>query len=179
MDYVCSLDWGIIKDILVALISAGIPSLVAWKIFRGWNNQKGTEVLALEAKEVVINLSILQDLQCAIDNDLFYVFLTKKADLTKRNEFESIYNKLVRSIDFIIFALDDQDLKNKTSKLLSEAIIFLRDIDRVYEGSLRNGKIKLIDPKDALAIKKIMLDLSLYKSANKKYSKKLLTTNYN
>jgi hypothetical protein len=55
----CVWDWSIIKDILVALISAGIPSLVAWVIFKGWRSQKVKELLAIRAKEVYFELDKL------------------------------------------------------------------------------------------------------------------------
>ena len=55
MDF-CVVDWGIVKDILVAFISAGVPSVVAWLIFQNWRNQKGSEVIASEAKQSVKDL---------------------------------------------------------------------------------------------------------------------------
>ncbi|MDM1783385.1 hypothetical protein [Acinetobacter bereziniae] len=41
---------------MVALIGAGIPSLVAVLIFFKWKNQKGSEVIANEAKQMVKDL---------------------------------------------------------------------------------------------------------------------------
>lgn len=52
----CVIDWGIFKDISVALIGAGIPSIVAWKIFKSWGWQKGSEVVANEAKQAIKDL---------------------------------------------------------------------------------------------------------------------------
>ncbi|MGP4772537.1 hypothetical protein ACS125_18615 [Acinetobacter sp. PFS20] len=165
----CSLDWGIIKDILVALISAGIPSLVAWKIYNGWNNQKGTEVLAIEAKEVIINLSKLQSLQCEMHEDIFYNNFLHQTDNTMKIEYESIYKKLSNSLNFLGFAVKDGDLKNYSSLVLSQAILFLRDIERM-ESSPNGGSIniKLIDPSDAYILTLFMLDLALYKKLDKK-----------
>lgn len=53
----CVVDCGIIKDILIALIGAGIPSFVAWRIFKNWRGQKAKEVLALKAQEVYFELN--------------------------------------------------------------------------------------------------------------------------
>ena len=165
----CSLDWGIIKDILVALISAGFPSFVAWKIYNGWNNQKGTEVLAIEAKEVIISLSKLQALQCEMQEDIFNNILLNQADNTKKIEFESIHRKLSNSLDFLCIAVKDSDLQNLSSLVLSQAILFLRDIERIESAS--NGgsiNINFINPSDAYKLTLIMLDLALYKKVDKK-----------
>lgn len=64
----CSIDWEIIKDILVALISAGAPSIAALYIYFGWNRQKEKEVIALEAKNILVNLDKLELLQ----NEVFF-----------------------------------------------------------------------------------------------------------
>ena len=167
----CSLDWGIIKDILVALISAGIPSLVAWKIYSGWNNQKGTEVLALEAKGVIINLSKLQSLQCEIHDEVFNNLPAKTTSITKRRDFVDIHREFANSLTFISFAVKRIELSDAASKVLSSSSLFISDMDRIEGGALCTFGITMIDPSDALSLTKIMLDLALYKTVNKKYSK--------
>lgn len=71
MDFICDLDWGIIKDILGALISAGIPSLVAWLIYQGWKSQKGSEVIVSEIqKDTKILLKMIVSSTILLDQKL-------------------------------------------------------------------------------------------------------------
>lgn len=159
----CSLDWGIIKDILVALISAGIPSLVAWLIYRGWNNQKGTEVIALDAKEIIINLSKLQDLQNKIHDEIFLVAMGGQFDPIKRNEYEISFQKLSDSLNFINFAIKDNELSHYSSSVLAQAMLFKKYIDKYDMNNLNETAITMIDSSDALHLTNIVLNLALYK----------------
>lgn len=47
---VCSWDWGAIAT----FIGAGIASITAWLISKQWRDQKGSEVIANEAKSLFL-----------------------------------------------------------------------------------------------------------------------------
>ena len=55
----CVFDWKAITPICAALIA----SCTALYISNKWNNQKGSEVIANEAKSMIIKISRLQSLQ--------------------------------------------------------------------------------------------------------------------
>ena len=52
---VCNWNWGAIASFVSAGFT-GIAAVVAWKISEKWNNQKGSEVVADEAKESIKEL---------------------------------------------------------------------------------------------------------------------------
>lgn len=73
MDYVCILGLEVHKDIVVATISAGVPSLVAWCISKKWREQKQTEILSVKAEQIYFEvdkiLSALVILEKQIDSN--------------------------------------------------------------------------------------------------------------
>ncbi|MCU4489919.1 hypothetical protein KTI26_12090 [Acinetobacter ursingii] len=136
------------------------------------NDQKGTEVLALEAKEVIINLSTLQNLQNEMYEEIFDNVFFQRINKSKRQEYAAVIQKLNKSINFISLAVKNNELQDCSSRVLSQTIIFLSDLDRIEEGNKTiTFSIKLIEPSDAYLLMSMMLDLSLYKTVNKKYSK--------
>ncbi|WP_151820159.1 hypothetical protein, partial [Acinetobacter soli] len=127
MDYVCSLDWGIIKDILGLLISTGIPAVVAILIYRGWNSQKGSEVIANEAKNVLVAIEKIEILQGDIR---FWLGLTSEINENKLQEFSKLKDSLENSILLLNHAIDDHDFNFYLNKILEQ----LKNADRSLTG---------------------------------------------
>ena len=90
MEYCIFINWGYVKDIIVGLISAGIPSFVAWKVFKGWRIQKKSEKLSFFCEESYKNLN---DLNKEI-NELYKNFSKiPVTDITKDIEDKLFLNK--------------------------------------------------------------------------------------
>ncbi|MBU3083143.1 hypothetical protein [Acinetobacter seifertii] len=116
MDFICDLDCGIIKDYVVPIISALIPSIVAWLIYRGWNNQKGTEVIANEAKQNIKDL--LEIINISYNMNSYTASPELVAEKFKR--FELLSEQILRSSLFIneCIVIDDfYSLLNKFNEL--------------------------------------------------------------
>ena len=97
---ICNLDWQLIVKILPSLITGG----VALFIFSKWKNQKSSEVIANEAKSMIIKISRLQSLQGDIIKKIKdsggYNF-----PKTELSDFETTTNELSDSMNFLGFAL--------------------------------------------------------------------------
>ncbi|MCQ1053521.1 hypothetical protein NNO95_03900 [Acinetobacter baumannii] len=160
MDYVCSLDWGIIKDILGLLISAGIPSLVAWKIFRGWNNQKGSEVIANEAKNILVTIEKIEILQGDIR---FWLGLKSEINENKLQEFSKLKDSLENSILLLNHAIDDHDFNFYLNEILEQ----LKNADRSLTGFesdfLEIKDLQFTRTNSYQVLKKQLLDYAVYK----------------
>jgi predicted nuclease with TOPRIM domain len=61
MEYCITINLEYVKDFIVAFISAGIPSIVAWKVYKGWRIQKKFEKLSSFSEELYKKLSELND----------------------------------------------------------------------------------------------------------------------
>ncbi|MBH8359955.1 hypothetical protein [Acinetobacter baumannii] len=155
----CSLDWGIIKDILVALISAGIPSGVAWQIFKGWNNQKGTEVIANEAKAVLVGIAELQRLQ----GEIYKSVINGTFNGESLFEYKKTFDQVSKSSVFLGFAIKNGQFNNDIIQVKSQALLFLMDMEKVKKLELDITKVELIDSYDALVASEKLLQLALYK----------------
>lgn len=160
MGYVCSLDWGIIKDILVALISAGIPAVVAILIYRGWNSQKGSEVIANEAKNVLVTIEKIEILQGDIR---FWLGLTSKINENKLQEFSKLKDSLENSILLLNHAIDDHDFNFYLNEILEQ----LKNADRSLTGFesdfLEIKDLQFTRTNSYQVLKKQLLDYAVYK----------------
>lgn len=160
MGYVCSLDWGIIKDILVALISAGIPSLVAWKIFRGWNNQKGSEVIANEAKNVLVVIEKIEILQSDI---VFWMGLTSEINENKLQEFSRLKDSLENSILLLNHAIDDHDFNIYLNEILEQLKKTGQSLTGFESDFLEIKDLQFTRTNSYQVLKKQLLDYAVYK----------------
>ncbi|WP_336151179.1 hypothetical protein [Acinetobacter ursingii] len=163
----CSVDWVILKDILVALIGAGIPSVVAVCVFLRWKNQKGSEVIANEAKSLIIKIAKLQSLQAEI-----FKLLNQSDDFKfpedEFSEFKKTKNELSDSMNFLGFALKhDKSLSQLPSIVGAQALLFIRDIGRYKEGVLdiNSKSFNMINSNDAFTLSEILLDYAMYKKS--------------
>ncbi|WP_151815023.1 hypothetical protein [Acinetobacter soli] len=160
MDYVCSLDWGIIKDILGLLISTGIPAVVAILIYRGWNSQKGSEVIANEAKNVLVAIEKIEILQGDIR---FWLGLTSEINENKLQEFSKLKDSLENSILLLNHAIDDHDFNFYLNKILEQ----LKNADRSLTGFDRDfleiKDLQFTRTNSYQVLKKQLLDYAVYK----------------
>lgn len=160
MDYVCSLDWGIIKDILGLLISTGVPAVVAILIYRGWNSQKGSEVIANEAKNVLVTIEKIEILQGDIR---FWLGLTSEINENKLQDFSKLKDSLENSILLLNHAIDDHDFNFYLNEILEQ----LKNADRSLTGFesdfLEIKDLQFTRTNNYQVLKKQLLDYAVYK----------------
>jgi len=133
VEYCIFINWGYVKDIIVGLISAGIPSFVAWKVFKGWRIQKKSEKLSFFCEESYKNLN---DLNKEI-NELYKNFSKiPVTDITKDIEDKLFLNKF-NSIKkkFKDFEIELEILYDKTgNSLINNQINSIQSlIDKNFE----------------------------------------------
>ena len=157
----CSINWAIVKDILIALIGAGIPSLVALYIFFGWSKQKEKEVIALEAKNTLINLEKL----FLIQNDIFFWFTLNNGVIDEESfqEFKQIKDSLENSIMLLSHALKDQELTQYLDEVLDLVKNFERTLTGYNKSFLDLGDIKTFSLDSYKHLKTELLEYALYK----------------
>ncbi|MDI9741816.1 hypothetical protein QM267_16275, partial [Acinetobacter baumannii] len=97
---ICNLDWELISRFLPSIITGG----VALYIFSKWKNQKASEVIANEAKSLIIKIARLQSLQAEIFKTL-NEFQHLKFPEDEFNEFKKVKKELDDSMNFLGFAL--------------------------------------------------------------------------
>ncbi|MCH7357546.1 hypothetical protein MMP61_18585 [Acinetobacter sp. NIPH 1958] len=159
---ICEINWGYWKDVVVALISAGIPSFVAWKIYRGWNNQKASEVIANEAKQFISKLATLQSLQGEIYKTLYESggYNIEPSKIIEFKETRKIFND---SAILLGEAIQDKKISHYSTTVMAQALLFQRDIQEYLEGAREIKKVRFIDPSDAKQVTGLYLGYALYK----------------
>jgi hypothetical protein len=164
----CDLDWELIAKVLPSIIA----SITALFIYSRWSNQKGSEVIANEAKNLIIKIASLQSLQCEILkilNDKDSIFPDDKLI-----QFKEVKEEVSDSMNFLGFALKkDKALSQLPSMVLADAMLFIRDIER-YKNSEKDlsSKFNVIDSWNALTLTEMLLDYAMYK---KRYLKRLFS----
>jgi len=165
----CDLDWGGIVKVLPSIIA----SITALFIYSRWSNQKGSEVIANEAKKLIMKVSSLQSLQC----EIFKILNDSKGSIfpdDKLIKFKEVKEEASDCMNFLGFALKkDKALSQLLSMVLADAMLFIRDIER-YKNSEKdlNSKFHMIDSLNALTLTEILLDYAMYK---KRYLKRIFS----
>lgn len=157
-----STNWVLYKDIIVALISAGVPSLVALYVYFGWSRQKKKEVVAVEAKDALYNLDRLQNLQL----ELYYPLLESNGYTFNKEVFDKIHiirEEFIKSITILGFATNDRKLRIYATEIAKQLNVFIEDIKKAKVGNLEYKKVNLIDSNKILEFKKMLLNYALYK----------------
>lgn len=125
MDYVYILGLEVHKDIVVAIISAGIPSGIAWLIFKKWGNQKGTEVVANESKQAIKDILEVIKIMNFIEFERYDLKEYEK----QFNRLKAIFEFSVVSILFIDDCVIVNDLKGRFGEFakITNEYIHLKD----------------------------------------------------
>ncbi len=165
----CDLDWQLIAKVLPSIIA----SCTALFIYSRWSRQKGSEVIANEAKNLIIKIASLQSLQGEIFKTINE---SNEIDFPedKLLKFKEVKNQVSDSMSFLGFALKkDKALSQLPSMVLADAMLFIRDIER-YKNSEKDlsSKFNVIDSWNALTLTEILLDYAMYK---KRYLKRLFS----
>ena len=136
----CSVDWGIVKDILVALIGAGIPSVVALFVFLKWKDQKGSELIASESRQVIKEALELVKIINYIGHG-FYENEDLEIEIEKfLNGFESV----VINTAYIEDCLIDDELKENLSIFSHKSLEFKNAITKEKKRAGDKGLNKVI-----------------------------------
>lgn len=124
----CSWNWGAIGSIAGAGATL-IATIVAICIFKQWRNQKGSEVIANEANEIVKNLSVLHE-------NIKYITthsINKNYALSMFKDIEDLSNKNKRELLFLKASIVNENLE----KLLDNFLKHERGLLITIEYSLK------------------------------------------
>ncbi|WP_335956602.1 hypothetical protein [Acinetobacter bereziniae] len=163
---VCELNWSNIKDILVALIGAGIPSAVAIIIFTKWRKQKASEVVANEARQFIVKLAKLQSLQSEI-HKIIYESNGYNGANEEIDNFKETHKLLNDSAVMLGESLKDTAISHYSTTVMAQAKLFEKDIEDYKNDKKSLNQVRMIDPDDAKEISDIFLDYALYKDPKK------------
>lgn len=161
----CLLDWKAIAPIIAATIAASIASFTAFKISDRWNNQKGSEVIANEAKEAIYQIS---ELSKFYQKNLNNINPSNVEEII--NEYQIIFKDVIHKIDFIFNSpINRDDKKNLLEVALNfgtSNIIYIdklnskktsAELEELFLDSFKNFT------KQKQIIIKILMDYALYK----------------
>lgn len=128
---ICSLNWGAIAGFAGAIATVASPIIVAVYLYRKWHDQKGKEVIANEAKEI---LKIVEDLK----NDYIYTYgnidslinhekLFRREDLSK-NRINSFINdrKYRDRVSLLLDIIEDNDIKEAQENIKEYGLQFTK-----------------------------------------------------
>lgn len=148
---VCSWDWGAIAT----FVGAGVALYISCQ----WKNQKGSEVIANEAKEYIYNLSKLELIQMEIE--------TKSTTAKRRKELLEEYilykNKASKHSNFLGKACSkDLTLSNLSSNYGSQCIRYINFIKEEKNYDIKDTP----HPNDAYLLIEHLLIYALYKNGS-------------
>lgn len=163
---ICDLNWAYLKDIFVAVIGAGVPSLVAWLIFTKWRKQKASEVIANEARQFIVKLAKLQSLQSEIHKIIYDSegYDSAKVEFIDFKETRSLLND---SANLLGESLKDKSISHFSTTVMAQALLFEKDIEAFKNDEKLLSQVRMINPDDAKIISDIFLDYALYKEPKK------------
>ncbi|MCH7294111.1 hypothetical protein [Acinetobacter higginsii] len=127
----CVVDWKAITPIIAASIAACIASFTAFKISNRWSNQKGSEVIANEAKEAIYQINELSKFYQQYLNN----FNPQNLDILL-NEHQLIFKDLIHKIDFIF----NTPINRDDRKILLEVALNLNKYNILCIGKLDSNK---------------------------------------
>ncbi|MCU4575697.1 hypothetical protein KTJ03_20065 [Acinetobacter nosocomialis] len=157
----CSFNWELASK-FVPLITPIVSVALATFVYRIWHKQKGKEVVANEAKEFIIKLAKLQSLQMEVIKSINVENLNKESF----NQFKIVKKEISDSATFLGFALEkNKKLSNLSSTVLSQAILFIENVNEWFEIGKPLDLKKSIQPSDALWLTKELLKYSLYQKS--------------
>ncbi|WP_180644928.1 hypothetical protein [Acinetobacter bereziniae] len=126
---ICSWDWGAIGSILGAIATI-IGAIVAIYIFTQWRNQKGSEVLANEAKNTILLLNKFNKLNDYIHNLLSDIKVINKHKIGEELENIKLEGKVIHeSMDFIEDCLTQLKIHQDES-MINNVLGFRREINK-------------------------------------------------
>lgn len=108
----CVFDWRAITPIIAALIASG----TAWGISNKWNNQKGSEVVASEAKQTIKDLLEVIKIVNYIKSGSY----DERTDKEQFDRFELLFESIVPSILYIDDCIHIDDLKTNLFEFTSD-----------------------------------------------------------
>jgi hypothetical protein len=161
----CVVDWKAVAPIIAASIAACIASFTAFRISNRWNNQKGSEVIANEAKEAIYQIGELSKFyQKNLDN-------INPSDVEAMiSDYQLVYKDVIHKIDFIFNSPISQDdkkiLLEVAFNLGTSNIIFIEKLDskktkEELKESLQTSFNNFSKQKQKLI--KILMDYALFK----------------
>lgn len=162
---VCSLDWGAISTILSAILA----SIVAWYISEKWNDQKGSEVISLECKNLWYELDKLSEIYTDLEQNPTYrgenhnnfysgVKDWQELNISKINLIESLLKDSNKNIDDISLRVDELKAALSLFKLHYMTKHISVDGKSTHDLVDRNKVLEIID-----ATKKSLIPFIIYR----------------
>lgn len=159
----CSIDWFKVFQILM-------PLMIAIGVYLAWHWQKGKEVIAIEAKNLIIKINDLNE----FEKWVIVYFLTKdKKDLCCENfdKLNELNNDVIKNLHFLSDALESMDFTKEVMSYQASAMEtldiyreyapkydFLNDGDHILLSDTHNKFINSIHE-----MKKVLFEYALYK----------------
>jgi hypothetical protein len=150
----CVIDWIIIKDILVALIGAGVPSAVAIYIFYNWKKQKGSEVIANESKQnikgllEIIKSTALMTMEGSTPDGAFNEFHHLKLE----------YDPIVKSILYLDDCVEINGFKGKMDAFFT-SYLELMELKKEFKPRFYNPQFKEVIKSRAQSVQETGMDI--------------------
>lgn len=160
---ICSFDWELASKFIPSIITATIAIIIFWQ----WRTQKGSEVIAKEARELIIHLSKLASVESTMSN---LIYKNHIKDLS--NEFKK-YKELKEqtSDSFTFFSMciqDDPTTRYYLSEYLASCINFIKEIDQYITDKDSFDDRKYTNSNALFEANKLLLNYSLYKKRSLK-----------
>lgn len=164
-----SVDWGAVAGFTSAFATFVSIAAMLW-IFSQWNRQKGSEVVANEAKHCIIQLSGLAEIQVEMLRSL-EIHNDHRVDEKIFLEFKEIYRQITKSTRFLKSVLDDKALENDLSNLLSEIKKTINSINLYSDGRRSYDEINVIEVENVELLIDSLFKYSLYETSFKSSKK--------
>lgn len=157
----CVVDWGPIASLLAALTA----SCTALYISNRWSRQKGSEVLASEAKEIIF---LINDLSRLLKYNIESI--DNQADTYKK--FNSLFDDLISKVGFMYSSISNKKNKKIIMNYSLSLIVFKQKFESAYKKSGDNQdlvKETYIVFEDTYKVQKqkihkVIVQYALYKS---------------
>lgn len=101
---ICAIDWRAVTPLFASILAAGTALYISNK----WSKQKGSEVVASEAKEIIYKLKDIQRFFSTYNE-------TIRDDNCDEiiNEYKLLHSELVHKIDFLFKSIENKSDKRK------------------------------------------------------------------
>lgn len=163
-------------NILMVLSTIISPLLVAYFVYDKWHEQKGSEVIANEAKDLILKIIEVEKLNNSISNFIAFKNNDEEKDHIKAiiKEFKEKTDNLHQYFDFIVEVIHEkEDIKGLLDKYLEQSTLSIVRYNALLEANNPQDSIKKV----ALglqhvyinmgnSIKSKLIDYVLYKKKN-------------
>lgn len=159
----CSFDWELVSKFIPSIITATVATIIFWQ----WRNQKGSEVIAKEARELIICLSKIASIESTMSNLIYKKHIKDLSNELK--EYKQLKEQTSDSFTFFSMCIeDDPTTRHYLVEYLSSCINFIKEIDRYISDKDSFDERKYTNANALFEANKLLLNYSLYKKRSLK-----------